>query len=371
MLGDMGARVIKLEHPLKPDPTRGHGQSKDGHNLWWKVLGRNKETVTANLSSAGGQEVFRRLVRDMDVVIENFRPGTLERWGLGYDVLREINPSLVLLRVSGFGQVGPRRRDAGFGTLAEAMSGFAAMTGEPDGPPVLPPFALADGVAGMAGAFAVMTALHARASSREGQVVDVALIEPLLSLLGPQVTLFDQTGTKPMRLGNRSSNNAPRNLYRAADDRWLAVSTSSQSIAERVMRLVGRADLVNEPWFATGTGRAVHVEELDAAVGAWVAQRPGPEALAAFREAEAAASLVYDVEDIVTDEQYQALGTILTIADADLGPMQMLNVPFRMSATPGRVTHTGRAHGADTDRLLEELGFTAEEVVALRDAGEV
>lgn len=371
LLGDFGARVIKLEHPRKPDPTRGHGASKDSHNLWWKTIARNKETITADLRSAGGREVFRRLVETHDVVIENFRPGTLEAWGLGADVLSEINPRIILLRISGFGQVGPRRRDAGFGTLAEAMSGFAAVTGAPDGPPILPPFALADGVAGLAGAYAVMLALHARSISGRGQVVDLALIEPLLSLLGPQVSVFDQLGVKPVRHGNRSANNAPRNIYRAADDTWLAVSTSGQAIAERVMRLVGRPELIAEPWFATGAGRAAHVEELDDAVGSWIAARRGAEALAAFRDVEAAASLVYDVEDIMNDTQYQALGTVIEIDDPDLGPLKMLNVPFRMSETPGRIQHTGRAHGQDTDNILKELGYSVDEITALRAAGVV
>lgn len=371
LLGDYGARVIKVEHPRRPDATRGHGRSKDGHNLWWKVLGRNKETITTDLSSESGKAVFLRLVQDTDVVIESFRPGTLEKWGLDWDTLRAVNPGLVLLRISGFGQFGPRRRDAGFGTLAEAMSGFAAQTGEPDGPPILPPFALADGVAGLAGAYAVMLALHARSVSGEGQVIDLALIEPLLSLLGPQVTVFDQLGVKPERNGNRSSNNAPRNIYQASDGKWLAVSTSGQVIAERVMHLVGHPEFIDEPWFASGAGRASHVEELDLAVSRWVSRRSGAEALAAFQEAEAAATLVYDVEDIMNDTQYAALGTIVEVDDPDLGPMKMLNVPFRMGSTPGEIRATGRGHGADTDRILTELGYSPVDIAAFRAEGAI
>ena len=239
-LGDMGAAVVKVEHPTRPDPARGHGPSKDGDNLWWKTLGRNKRTISLDLHTPGGRDALLRLAETADVLIENFRPGTLERWGLGYDVLSARNPRIVVARVTGFGQNGPYRSRPGFGTLAEAMSGFAAMTGEPEGPPVLPPFGLADGVASLATAYAIMVALHARERSGVGQEIDVAIIEPILAMLGPQITRWDQLGTVQPRTGNRSVNNAPRNTYRTADGLWVAVSTSAQSIAERVMTLVGR-----------------------------------------------------------------------------------------------------------------------------------
>ncbi|TDD68227.1 CoA transferase [Jiangella aurantiaca] len=370
-LGDMGADVVKVEHPRRPDPSRGHGPAKDGQNLWWKTLGRNKRTMTLDLSHERGQEVFRRLARESDVIIENFRPDTLERWNLGYDVLAAENPGLILARVTGFGQVGPYRRRPGFGTLAEAMSGFASMTGEPDGPPTLPPFGLADGITALATAFAVTAALSARATSGRGQVIDLAIIEPMLSVLGPQLTRWDQLGTVQPRTGNRSANNAPRNTYRTSDGRWVAVSTSSQSIAERVMRLVGRPDVVDEPWFATGAGRAAHVEELDAAVGAWVAARTRDEVVAEFEKAEAAVAPVYDASDLVADPQLAALGTVLRVEDEDLGAVAMQNVLFRLSETPGAVRWTGRAHGADTSDLLAELGYSVDEIVELRSEGVV
>ncbi|MFE4465926.1 CaiB/BaiF CoA transferase family protein [Oerskovia sp. NPDC056781] len=370
-LGDMGADVIKVEHPTKPDPSRGHGAAKDGVNLWWKTLGRNKRTVTVNLSSDGGREVFLALAAEADVVIENFRPGTLERWGLGYDELSAHNPRLVLARISGFGQVGPYRSRPGFGTLAEAMSGFAAMTGEADGPPTLPPFGLADGVASLATAFAVMVALQSRERTGRGQVVDTAIIEPILAMLGPQITRWDQLRTVQPRTGNRSANNAPRNTYRTSDGQWVAVSTSAQSIAERVMRLVGHPEVIDEPWFAVGAERAQHADELDAAVGGWIAQRTRDEVVAAFEEAQAAVAPIYDAQDIVGDPQFQALGTLHEIEDPELGPMLMQGPLFRLSAHDGVIGFTGRAHGADTDEVLGELGFDAERVAALREAGAV
>lgn len=370
-LGDMGAEVIKVEHPSKPDPARGHGPAKDGVNLWWKTLGRNKQAITSNLSSDGGRRVFLALAAEADVVIENFRPGTLERWGLGYDVLSETNPRLVLARVSGFGQLGPYRDRPGFGTLAEAMSGFAAMTGEPDGPPTLPPFGLGDGIASLATAFAVMVALHARQQTGRGQVVDVAIIEPILAMLGPQITRWDQLRTMHERLGNRSGNNAPRNTYRTKDGQWIAISTSAQSIAERVMRMVGKPEVIDEPWFATGAGRAGHADELDAAVAAWVAERTREEALAGFDAAQAAAAPVYDAADISKDPQFQALGTLHDIEDPDLGRMRMQGPLFRMSDSDAVIGFTGRAHGADTETVLARLGFTDDDVARLRDEGAV
>lgn len=370
-LGDMGADVIKVEHPRRPDPSRGHGASKDGVNLWWKTLGRNKRTVTADLGSDGGREVFLALAGRADVVIENFRPGTLERWGLGYDELSAANPGLVLARVSGFGQIGPYRTRPGFGTLAEAMSGFAAMTGEPDGPPTLPPFGLADGIASLATAYAIMTALHARQTTGRGQVVDVSIIEPILAMLGPQITRWDQTRTVQPRTGNRSSNNSPRNTYRTGDGQWVAVSSSAQSIAERIMRLVGRSDLVDEPWFASGHERAQHADVIDEAVGAWIGRRTRDEVVAAFEAAQAAVAPVYDAHDIVEDPQFQALGTVHEIDDPELGPMLMQGPLFRLSDNDGVIAFTGRPPGADTDAVLGELGFTPERIAALRDEGAV
>ncbi len=368
MLGDFGAEVIKIEHP-KGDPVRGHGATKDGVGLWWKMLSRNKKAVTLYLGSPEGQEMFRRMVADADVVIENFRPGTLERWGLGYEDLREINPNLVLARVTGFGQFGPYSERPGFGTLAEAMSGFAAVTGEADGPPTLPPFGLADGVAALTTAFGIMTALRARDQLGHGQMLDMAIIEPLMTVLGPQIIAYDQLGTLQPRTGNRSSNNAPRNTYQTRDGKWVALSTSAQPIAERVMRLVGRPELIDEPWFASGAERAKHADVLDEAVGSWIAQRDRDEVIAEFEAAQAAVAPIYDASDIMADPQYQALGSFVRLDDDELGPLQFQNVLFRLSDTPGEVRSTGPRIGQHTEEVLQRYGVDDAELARLREKG--
>ncbi|GAU68317.1 CaiB/BaiF CoA-transferase family protein [Streptomyces sp. NBRC 110611] len=369
LLGDFGAEVIKVEHPRRPDPARGHGPAEDGIGLWWKLLGRNKKTITLDLSHPDGRDVLLRLATGADVVIENFRPGTLEKWGLGWDELSAVNPRLVLARVTGFGQFGPYARRPGFGTLAEAMSGFAAITGEPDGPPTLPPFGLADGIAALTTSYAVLTALRGREASGRGQVVDLALIEPLLTVLGPQPLWYDRLGHVQTRTGNRSGNVAPRNTYRTADGSWVAVSTSAESVAERVMRLVGRPELIDEPWFPTGTGRAAHADELDEAVGGWIARHGRAEVLAAFEKAEAAVAPVYDIRGVLADPQYRALGTVTEVPDDELGTLRMQNVLFRLSETPGAIRWAGRPHGADTDEVLTGIGLDRAAIDGLRRAG--
>jgi len=371
LLADFGADVIKIEHPLRPDPARTHGQSKNGVGLWWKILGRNKRAITLDLSSPAGQEVFTALVRTADVVIENFRPGTLERWGIGPERLLEINPRLIVTRVTGFGQFGPRAKEPAFGTIAEAMSGFAHSTGQPDGPPTLPPLALADNISGLAASVATLTALHHRDRTGEGQVIDLAIIEPIMHMLGAQLTVYDQLGIITQRRGNRSENNAPRNTYRTADGDWVAISSSADSIAARVMHLVGRPDIVEQPWFGSGFERARHADEIDEAVGSWIAQRSTDDVMAEFSKAEAAIGLVYDASRVIADEQYNAIGAIATVEDEDLGPVRMPNLLFRMSQTPGAIRHTGRAHGADTEAVLGELGLSAERIAELRASGAV
>ena len=365
ILGDFGADVIKVEHP-SGDNMRGHGRSKDGVPLWWKEISRNKRTVSIDLKHEQGAEVLLRLARSADVLVENFRPGTLERWGLGPEILHRDNPGLVLVRLTGFGQTGPYSSRAGFGTLAEAMSGFAAATGEADGPPTLPAFGLADSICGIAASSATMMALRHRDGTGKGQVVDLSILEPIMAAVGPGPTIYQQLQHVEPRHGNRSSNNAPRNIYPTADGSWVAVSTSAQRIAERVLELVGHPEVIAEPWFATGAGRAEHVDLLDAHVGEWIASRSRAEVLEEFEKAGAAIAPVYDAADLANDPHVRETEMLLEVPDDELGPLLQHNVMWRMSESPGQIRFTGRALGADTDTVLAELGYSQEEIDNLR-----
>ncbi|MEV6138311.1 CoA transferase [Nocardia sp. NPDC051990] len=370
ILGDFGADVIKIEHPQRLDGMRGHGLDKAGVPLWWKMVSRNKQTITLNLSTSDGQEIFRELAREADVVIENFRPGTFERWGLSYAELSAANPGLIMLRVTGFGQHGPYATRPVFGTLVESMSGFAHLTGQPDGPPTLPAFGLADSIAGIAGSAAVSMALFDRERhGGTGQVIDLDLLTPIMTAVGPGVIYADQLGIDQERTGNRSQNNAPRNLYRTKDDHWVAISTSAQAIAERVMRIVGHPEVLDEEWFATGRERAQHADLLDEYVGGWIAERTRDEVSAVFEEAGAAVAPVYRPSDLLTDPQVVATDMITTVEDDELGPMRMHNVMWRMGQTPGSIRHTGRPAGADTNRILTNLGLSTDDIDNLRLRG--
>jgi len=373
ILGDFGADVIKVEHPVAGDSMRGHGESKDGVPLWWKEISRNKRTIGLSLSDSDGAAAFLELARTADVVVENFRPGTFERWGLGPEVLLEANPGLVLLRISGFGQEGPYSSRAGFGTLAEAMSGFAHLTGEEDGPPTLPAFGLADSICGIAASSAVSMALLARQSNGgRGQVIDANLLLPIMTAVGPGPTVYDQLGVIGQRHGNRSTNNAPRNTYRTSDDSWVAVSTSAQRIAEKVLTLVGHPEVLDEPWFASGHGRAQHADLLDGYVGSWIGARTRAEVIDSFTEVGAAIAAVYDARDLVEDVHVRETGMLKHVPDEDLGQVLMHDVMWRMSETPGRIRFPGRSRGADTDQVLvDELGIPAERVAELRARGVV
>ncbi|HEY4826542.1 MAG TPA: CoA transferase, partial [Solirubrobacteraceae bacterium] len=292
MLADFGADVIKVEHP-KGDPLRNLGWQKDGVSLWWTYLNRNKRYVSLNLSKPQGASLLTELVRDADVLVESFRPGRMEAWGLGYEQLRSVNPGLIMVRTTGFGQTGPYKDRPGFGTVAEAMSGYAYTHGFPDGPPSLPSFALGDGVSGLYGAIAALAALRHREAGGSGQFVDVSLLEPLFAFLGPQALAYDQLGLVPERSGNATSWTSPRNAYRTRDRKWVALSASSQSVAERLITLVGRPDLIAEGWFADHEGRAAHAAELDEIIGDWIARHTLTEVMASFEEAQAAIGPVY------------------------------------------------------------------------------
>jgi crotonobetainyl-CoA:carnitine CoA-transferase CaiB-like acyl-CoA transferase len=295
----------------------------------------------------------------------------MEKWGLGPERLHELNPSLVILRVTGFGQYGPYAARRAFGTLAEAMSGFAHQTGQPDGPPTLPPFGLADGVAGLAGTIAVLLALYRRQQNGgHGQVIDVSLLEPLLTILGPGPSVYDQLGIVPGRHGNRSTNNAPRNTYVTRDGRWVAISASATSIAERVMRLVGRPDIAEQPWFSSARERVRHGDQLDSIVGEWIRARDFEEVMAAFEQAGAAIAPIYDIEQLMSDPQVEALDAITTVQDEDLGPLRMQNLMFRLSESPGAIRFPGRRLGQDNEHVYgERLGLEPARIAELQDEG--
>ncbi|HEV2634157.1 MAG TPA: CoA transferase [Actinocrinis sp.] len=354
LLGDFGAEVVKIEQP-SGDPLRRYGHTYDDVPLLWKFLSRNKKSVVLDLHDARDQELFLRLAAEADVVVENFRPGTLERWGLGPELLARVNPRLVLARVTAFGQDGPYAHRPGFGTLAEAMSGLAAMSGEPDGPPMLPAFPLGDAVAGLHAALAVLIALRGRDRTGSGQTADISITETLIGALGAQITVYDKLGVKPDRVGNRSNNSAPRNVYRCADGRWVAVSAPAHSVAERIVRLVGRQDLCEEPWFADGAGRARHRDLIDEAVGRWISVRSQEEVIKTFEQADASVAPVYEIDDVLADPQLRARGVAVEVPDSELGTVLMPGLPFRLSATPGRIAWSGPRLGDHTDEVLRPL----------------
>jgi crotonobetainyl-CoA:carnitine CoA-transferase CaiB-like acyl-CoA transferase len=344
-LADFGADVVKVERPDGGDTTRvmGWRDPADDVALWWKLAGRGKRTVVLDLKSAEGLDAMQRLLEDADVLVENFRPGTLERLGLAPDLLLARNPRLVITRVSGFGQDGPYAARPGFATLAEAMSGFAAVNGEPDGAPLLPPIALTDEVTALSAAFATLVAVH----SGVGQVVDVNLLESLFQLMGPLISAHHLLGYAQPRLGSGIPYSVPRGTYRTSDGAWVAISTSAESVAARVMALLGVGD---DARFATFAGRVEHRAEVEALVAAWVGARPLEEVLARFDAAEAAVAPVLTMADIAEDPHYLARGTVVEV---DGVPMQGLIA--RLSATPGRIRHAGRPLGADTEEVLAEL----------------
>jgi crotonobetainyl-CoA:carnitine CoA-transferase CaiB-like acyl-CoA transferase len=349
------------------------GHAKDGHGVWWKVTNRNKRGITLDLHDDDGKAAFLALAEQADVLVENFRTGTLEKWGLGWDVLSKLNPRLVMLRVTGFGQTGPYRYRPGYGTVAEAFSGFAHITGEPDGPPTLPPFGLADGVAAYHGVFAVMFAIYERdvQGSGKGQYIDLALYEPLFACLGAQVSTFDQLGIVQERRGNRSDNNVPRNAYKTKDGRWVALSTASPSIARRVMNLVGGEGTADDPRYATNIERVKRADEVDDMVATWIGARTLTEVLDAFEKVEAAIGPIYDAAQIVEDPQYKARESVTTVNDADLGPLKMQNVFPIMSRTPGRIRHAGpriAEHQREVVRELEKAGKISAEVARRLEA---
>ncbi len=341
-LSDFGAEVIKVERPGEGDPARAMGEAVGDRSAWWLSLGRNKRTVALDLKQDADRESFLELAAEVDAVVESFRPGVLERLGLAPKRLHEVNPSLVVVRISAFGQTGPYANRPGFGTLAEAFSGLAEISGYPDRPPLLPPIALADQAAGLFGTWALLAALYHRdVHDGPGQTIDVSLYEAVLSLLGPLPTLYRHNGTLLQRHGSRLSFSSPRNVYRTRDDRHFAISGTAPSAAERVVRIVGGDRLVADPRFATPAARAENADELDAIVAEWIAARDLAEVEAVFESANAAGICVMDMADAAADPHYAARETVVAVPDEELGQVFMTAPVPRMSATPGRISHAG------------------------------
>jgi crotonobetainyl-CoA:carnitine CoA-transferase CaiB-like acyl-CoA transferase len=350
-LADFGADVVKVEAPAGDGTRRMGWAPPDGGDAYmWKFVGRNKRAVVLDLKSDLGREALWRLVDRSDVLIENMRPGTLERLGFAPDALLARNPRLVVLRVSGFGQTGPYAQRPGFATLAEAMSGFAAINGEPGGAPLLPPIALTDEITALAGAYAVMVALHHRDRGGEGQVIDVNLIESLLQVMNALVSAAAHLDYDQPRLGSGIPYTVPRGTYRCADGRWVAISTSAESVAQRVLEIIGAAD---DERFATFGGRAEHRDALDRIVAEWIAARGSEEVLATFDAAEAAIAPVLTMTELLRDPQIVARDVVV-----DVGGVRQQGPVARLSRTPAELRHPGRRLGADTDAVLRELGLS-------------
>jgi crotonobetainyl-CoA:carnitine CoA-transferase CaiB-like acyl-CoA transferase len=371
-LADYGARVIKAEHPKYGDASRKYGKMKDGQGLFWKTLNRNKEYITLNLSKDEGQEIFKELLTEVDVVIENFRPGTLERWGIGWEEMKKINPSIILLRTTGFGQEGPYSKKAGFGTVAEGMSGFSSVNGYSDTPPTLPGFALADGVCSIFGALSIMIALNERNKSKdnEGQFIDISLYEPLMRLLEPHILAYDQLKEIAPRVGNGSVSVAPRNAYKTKDGDWVALSAATQTIAEKVFKVIDREDLIKDERFCDNESRKANVQELDMIIGAWIKRRNTEEVTKKFDDAGAVIGPMYDMSQLFEDEHYKFRESFVTIKDNDFEEMKVANVTAKFSKSPGQVKHLAKDMGSDNKKIFNELlGYNQNEMEQLKSNG--
>lgn len=361
VLADFGADVVKIERPGQGDDLRKWRVA--GQEIYWKIYGRNKRSVELDIKSEHGREALMRLIRSSQVMVENFVPGTLERMGLGPDALHAENPDLVLLRVSGWGQTGPYRDRPGFGTLVEAMSGYAYLNGFPETPPTLPPLALADMVAGLYGAFAVMTALReVEVGSRGGQVIDLSLFEPIFSLISTESAKYSLTGELTERSGNQSTHTAPRNVYRCRDDRFVAMSGSMQSMSDRIFETIGRPELKDDPRFRTNDDRVRHRDELDEIIGGFIADYDQAAVLGIFRDAGVTVGPVYSAADLIDDPFVAGREAMVELPDADIGSLPMHNIIPRLSRSPGRHRHPAPRLGEHTDQVLREIGMAGDEV---------
>jgi crotonobetainyl-CoA:carnitine CoA-transferase CaiB-like acyl-CoA transferase len=362
-LADFGADVIKIEPPAG-DPLRDW--TDEGQSLHWKTYGRNKRSVKLNLRDPAAMTALKALLPSADVFIENYRPGVLEKMGLAPEVLHKINPDLIIVRISGFGQTGPYAQNPGFGTLVEAMSGFAARTGFPDREPVLPPLALADMISGIFGAQAVTMALLAREKGQSrGQVIDLSLLEPMFAVLGPEASIYKVTGKVKERSGSASNTVSPRNVYKCRDGKFVALSGSTQTVAMRIFDIIGRPDMKTDPRFSTNVERVRHRALVDAAVASWFTERDRAEALATMRAAGATVGPVYDIADIAEDAHFAERRIIVDVEDQDNGSLPMHNILPRLSATPGVWRRPAPALGEHTGDILKEAGVAESDIASI------
>ncbi|MDA0733893.1 MAG: CoA transferase [Chloroflexi bacterium] len=379
LLADFGAEVVKVERPGNGDPLRNWGPFYNDVSLWWKVHSRNKKSITLDLSHPEGQAVLKKLAEQADLLIEGFRPGTMERWGLGPDDLQEANPGLVMLRYSGFGQTGPYKDRPGFGTIAECMSGYIGMTGFPDSPPVLPPVPLADEIAGVFGAMSAMMALYHRDvpgmgggsnAKEKGQVIDMSLFEPLFRLCIPHVTMYDLLGIIRERVGNDFPDAAPRSLYRTGDEQWLGLSATSQSTWESLARAMGLSDLIEDPRFIDNAARLDNKDALNQILQNWLGQRSLTQLMEELVPSGGVVGPVYNAQQIVQDPHYQAREDIIEIDDPELGHARMLGVVPKFSETPGKVEHAGPRLGEHNQQVYGDwLGYGDAELSELSNKG--
>ena len=353
-LADFGAEVIKIEEPGKGDPLRDW--RVEGISAYWKVYARNKKSVTLNLREAEGKALLLRLVEHADVLIENFRPGTLETMDLGPEVLLARNPGIVVVRISGWGQDGPYKFRPGFGTLVEGMSGFAARNGFEDREPVLPPLALADMIAGLYGAFAVMTALRHCDSGGGGQVIDLPLLDPMFSVLGPEAAIYQLTHKIKPRTGSRSNTACPRNVFPTKDGRWISMSASMQAMVDRLYKALGVPEMLADPRFRTNADRVANAEASEVPIRAFIAAHTLEEGMAFFEQNEITAAPVYDIDQFIADPHVQARGIVVDLPDKDMGTIPMHAVVPRLSASPGALRRPAPELGEHTAEVLARLG---------------
>lgn len=371
LLADFGATVVKVE-PKQGDPSRRSGWEVNETSVWWRQLGRNKDAVTIDLKKPRGKDLMLRLLEKSDVLIENMRPGKLEALGLGREVLHGQNAGLVILRVTGWGQDGPYSGRASFGTQAEAMSGFAEINGQEDGPPTLPPIPLADGVAGYLGAFSVLAALRHRdqTTGGVGQVIDLSIFEALLGILGPQFAAYQQLGVVPRRRGSRTAFFAPRNVYQCGDGRWVGLSAAAEQSVPRVFAAMGQPELYDDPRFSSIQARVENMDELDEIIQAWVGSNNSELVITTLSEAGASVAPIYTVEDILDDPHFRIRNIVKDAASEDAGPIAMQNVFPRFERTPGGIRWSGKGLGADNEYWFrEKLGIEESEYEALAADG--